>query len=148
MTGLLAYKEVEVHLMADCSGCKKTTDHTYYDKKDRQFYCIDCKAENVYQERVDLHEFKPYDLKHGPKELVPNTDPNKKLYFTPEGKRVADMDTIHISNRSEEARYFELMNIRKLDKGEKVLGIKAELKDKPARKTFSFVGKPACSSCS
>jgi len=134
--------------MAECNGCKKEVHHTYYDKKDRKFYCIDCKADIVYQEDVDLHQFKPYDLKHGPIDMIPSTDPNKKLYYTPEGKRVADMDKIHISSRSEEKRYFELMNIRNLEKGEKVLGIKAELKDRPARKVFSFPSRPACSSCS
>jgi len=134
--------------MAECCRCDRTVDHTYYDLKDRKFYCIDCKAENVYHERVDIHEFKPYDLKHGPIDMIPSTDPNKNLHYEPNGKRVADLDSVHISSRAKEKEYFELMDIRKLDKGEKVLGIKAELRDKPSRRTYSFVSNSACSSCS
>lgn len=95
-----------------------------------------------------IKEFEPYMLQHGPIDTIPDDDPNKKLYYTDAGKRVADMDSVYIANRAEEKRYYERMGIRSLEKGEKVQGIKAELKDRPARRTYSFVGNSKCSSCS
>jgi hypothetical protein len=88
--------------MAKCDKCKGTVDHIKYNAEDRQWYCLDCRALELYEQRGMVKVFEPYDLEHGPLEVIPDTDPNKIPFFTEEGKRVADCDKLHIPNAAAE----------------------------------------------
>jgi len=100
----------------------------------------------IRKERQDVTygEFKPYELNNGPIQKIcghlAGKDPN---YIV--AKDGSGCDSINISSKSEEAKYFKMMDIRNPERGEMVYGIKAELKDRPAKRVYSFGSKSVSS---
>ena len=131
--------------MANCTKCKQETDFVRWQKNSDEWWCMSCIGSNGSVEVPMVKAFEPYDLMHGAKDLIPDTDPNKKLHFTKEGKRVADLDTIRINSTSEEKRYHDLMGTRQVEPGEVIQGIEASLKPKPAKRSYFFGKKSCCS---
>ncbi len=129
--------------MANCTKCKQEVDHIRW-QKNNEWLCMDCVGAKHVPEGM-AKVFQPYDLMHGAKDLIPDTDPNKKLHYTKEGKRVADLDTIRINSTSEEKRYHEMMGTRQVEPGEVIQGIDAPLKPKPAKRSYFFSKKSCCS---
>lgn len=94
--------------------------------------------------------YEPWTLANCPAYKVPDSDPNKVMCFQGsdgelrwgrnlEGVRVPDLDRIRLNSAREEREYFQKMEIRKVERGEKVMNIDAPLKDRPTRKIYSFI---------
>lgn len=82
-------------------------------------------------------DFMPYMLEHGPIDSISDLDPNKCKFNSERGNGIGD--SLFISSKRAERGYFKDMDIRAVDKGEKLTGgVKAELKDKPAPRKYSF----------
>ena len=129
-----------------CDGCGENADHLKYRTTERKSFCGKCWVANGdYRAVPFFKEFEPYALTNGPKHLIPLDDPNRVPWYTKEGKRVVDNEKIMIQNRSDEKKYLEMMGAHQAEKGEKLMGIEAEFKDRHRGRIYSFP-KKSCSS--
>ena len=129
-----------------CDKCKEDAYHLKYDLDTQESYCARCWGMSARTEGAPLVQvFEPYEMTNGPKHMIPMDDPNRKKWFSKEGKYVCDNDSIVINTKREEKKYLEMMGAHQAERGEDLMGIKAEFKDKPRGRIYSFA-KKSCSS--
>lgn len=96
------------------------------------------------RENLGYGEFEPYELKNGPiqKNLghLAEEDPN---YIV--AKDGSGCDSVYIESKRAERKYFDMLGVRHPERGEKIMGIKAELKDPPKKRIYSFSKKSVSS---
>lgn len=121
--------------MSECDQCHKETNRVKWRKNERDWVCLDCYYGTPTGEEgiPTVKTFEPYFLEHGPIHMIPNTDPNKVQH-----PKTADLDKVWVSSPAEERKYYKMLGIRNLERNEKILGITAELKDRPTKKVYFF----------
>ena len=134
-----------------CPDCKEKKATFRSNKTGGVLRCNGCeekKEKELGIERTTVFEgapytpkdFVPYMLESGPMDKVSDSDPNKCKFNGKRGNGIGD--SIHIGSLRDERKYKRIMDVHEVEKGETLQGgIKAELKDKPAKKIYGLKTK-------
>ena len=117
-----------------CAKCNGNSHHTRLNKESHEWLCLECYGREEMEIHGGIRVFEPYVLRDGPMDTIPDTDPNKVI--DTESSRFAD--GVYLKNRSEERRYMNKLGLKHVEKGEKVMGIRAEMKERPTKKLYFF----------